>query len=325
MSTLKKLSASTIKTLVKDPYKFLNKFTFWLDLDEYWIWFTVGRCLHKVCEIYTTTWEYQPWAAFDMMAEELESMKLIDENWEEIYPFSDSELEIAVEQLEYGAKNVKWCLMRWWESETKIDTDDFTWFIDLIHEWSIYDYKFVKSFNSKWMYDSIAEYLIQWALYCKWYLDNRWELPKWCHFIEILKSDTLIKEVWYNKTVDLQQMIAEQYPDVDVDPKWKREYMVTNFKLNKKQYQFISFPVNDSFIQFWTDILSMALKLRWLMYDVKKVQLSLDKKATETLVNKKVKMNNEIKIVLKKFRELINQRVSLYYNSLTDEWGDDLF
>lgn len=303
--SIKKLSVSTIKYLLDDEYKFVNKFTVWIDVDPVNVNFAIWSCLHKIAEHYSNTWEFSKDVWFILLSDIIDSNKIIDSEWNEIDYFTDDELEEIILNIDSASENLKETLIAWWHSEVKIETDDFVWYIDLLKDWWIMDYKFVKNFNSKWMFDSIPSYLIQMSLYSILYIKQFWTRPQWCAIIEVKKWDTLIWDPQYIKKDYILDLIRKQNPYEEINEKLTKEKLIEIYKPRDKWFQWIKFDVDDDFINFGESVLSMAVDIRNLVVNYSKSD-SDDEKSV---------INKTVKILVKKFKQTVSRFVDKYYNS----------
>lgn len=303
--SVKKLSASTIKYLLDNEYKFVNKFTVWIDIEPVNVNFAMWSCLHKIAEHYSNTQEFSKDVWFMLLSEIIDNNKIIDAEWNEIDYFTDDELEEIILNIDSASENLKETLIAWWHSEVKIETDDFVWYIDLLKDWWIMDYKFVKNFNSKWMFDSIPSYLIQMAVYSLWYIWQFGKKPEWCAIIEVKKWDTLIWDPQYIKKDYILDLIRKQNPYEEINEKLTKEKLVEMYKPRDKWFQWIKFDVNDEFIEFGRSVLSSAIEIRNLV-----IQYS-----NSTIDDERKSINNKVKIHIKNFKSIVSKFVDKYYNS----------
>ena len=286
---MKKLSASTIKYLLEEPAKFINKFTLNIDIYDTSSWLILWWSLHKIVENYIKTGNLDTYIWY------MELERLVDENtvdWER--PFSDQELEEMIKTIDLTTTNLNWIVEQWWESEVMIQTDDFIWFIDHLKDWVIKDYKFVSKFNSKWLFDSLPWYIIQMALYALWYKENNKKAPKYCEIIEVLKWDTLITDVWYNKKDYLIQLAQEQHPDKEVDVKLTREKIIEEYPIREKWYRKYIFKTDKKFLTLGKDILNISLELRSLIASFKNEEDSDNKKAINMKIKSRIRQIKKI-------------------------------
>lgn len=300
----KKLSASTIKYLLDNEYKFVNKFTVWIDVDPMNVNFAIWSCLHKIAEHYSNTWEFSKDVWFMLLWEIIETNKIKNDDWTTIDYFNDEELEKMILSIDSAYENLKDTLIEWWDTEVKAETDDFVWYIDLIKDWQIIDYKFVKNFNSKWMFDSIPSYLIQMSLYSVWYLDKFWKLPLWCAVIEVKKWDTLISDPQYIKKDYIIDLIKKQNPYEEINEKLTKEKLVETYAPREKWFQWLRFNVDSDFIDFWNSILLLALNIRNLIIDYSHCDDDEEKR----------NINTKVKVNIKNFKLIVNSFVDKYYS-----------
>lgn len=294
---MKKLSASSIKYLLEEPAKFINKFTLNINIDEASNWLILWWALHKIVENYIKT------GTLDTYIWYMELERLVDENsvdWER--PFSDDELEEMIKIIDSTTVNLQWTIEEWWESEVLIQTDDFIWYIDQLKDWVIKDYKFVSRFNQKWMFDSMPWYIIQMALYAWWYKQSNKKAPKYCEIIEVLKWDTLITDVGYYKKDYLIQLAQEQHPGEEIDSSLTREKIIEKYPIRWLWYKKYIFKTDKKFLRLWEDILTIAIDLRSLIISFKNEEDEITRK----------QINNQIKSKIKQIRKIVLDYLEYY-------------
>lgn len=266
--------------------------------------FAIWSCLHKIAEHYSNTWEFSKDVWFMLLWEIIETNKIKNDDWTTIDYFNDEELEKMILSIDSAYENLKDTLIEWWDTEVKAETDDFVWYIDLIKDWQIIDYKFVKNFNSKWMFDSIPSYLIQMSLYSVWYLDKFWKLPLWCAVIEVKKWDTLISDPQYIKKDYIIDLIKKQNPYEEINEKLTKEKLVETYAPREKWFQWLRFNVDSDFIDFWNSILLLALNIRNLIIDYSHCDDDEEKR----------NINTKVKVNIKNFKLIVNSFVDKYYS-----------
>lgn len=252
-----KLSATRIKDLSKwNISDFISKLL--MDIRVAWesdfLYFTPWKVLHSIAEDYVNGIEPTIEKAMEYLdREKAEYTNIVD--WDISEAFTQEDLSTVIDHILCWFDNMKWIIPKW-IAEGKIETDDFVWYIDLETEDEIVDYKFVKSFNSKWQYDSVPWYIIQWALYAL----HKPHIKR-VKFIEILKTKPLITK-WYGVTKPyITEQIQLQFWVIP-DPKLTIDQLLEEYKPAKPATQEIVFECTDEFIKFWQDVLDISIKVR---------------------------------------------------------------
>ena len=304
---MRKLSASSLKDLLKDYPRFEQRFTTWITIKTFNPAFVVWNCLHSVAEHYAITGELDIEKAYEQLENKKWEFTIIIDN-DIVHTRTDEQIEECKEWIANWFENMKWVLRRW-EAEIQIDDDDFTWFIDNLENEEITDWKFVNKFNSKWLFDSIPWYLIQWSLYANSYFKKQGNLPKVIRFVEILKTQPYItKWYWVTKEVIINAIEEQQWIDLTsarTDRKYTIDMLLEEHKPRQNATQIISFIPDEEFCKFWQDILDLWIKIRDMIYE-----FGLQKE-------KDVQWTSEvISYYIKKFQDLVNDRVKKYYDDL---------
>jgi len=313
----RKLSASSIKDIVKEFHKFLTRFVSPIQLKSFNPAYVSGQCLHSIAEHFANTGELNKQVAYDLLETKKGEFTLIID-WE-IEHTREPYIDEVIEAIENWFENMKWILKRW-TPEVKIDDENFTWFIDLITEdWEIRDWKFVNSYNKAWMFDSMPWYLIQWALYTRRYNNQYWKLPTGIKFIEILKKDTRITEPWYNTKEKIINLIEEEkwidLTEARTDRKMTREILIATYEPKDKQHSIINIIPDDSLLQFWEDVLAMWIKIRNKIYEGEEIQKRINESEWEELalsISDANVMSDYISFQVAKFQKMVNLFVQNY-------------
>lgn len=288
MAKSSKLSASSLKLLIDDRYKFVNKFLLWFDLEDPNIHFIIWKCLHRIAEHYNNTW----------IIDKDEWFKLLIESNELEWLTEEEKLE-TIQTIDNTFENMQWHIMKWWEAEKKIEDDNYVWYIDLFKDNCIFDYKFVKNFQSKWIFDPMKWYIIQMALYAYIMSTQNIDVDK-CIVVEIKKWNTLIEEVWYLKKDYIIDCIRKENPLLEINTKLTREKLLEEYSPREPWCKKIIFDVNKRFLILWKFIYDS-----WIIVldDIKRYMVS-------ELQEEKTWINNNIKFVCRKMQEFIG----LYYD-----------
>jgi hypothetical protein len=294
------MSASTGKLIYFFIYKLVTKILIWADLDDYKSPLVAWSCFHKIAENYSKTGELNPEVWFDCLWEFV-SENEYQEDGVTIYPLNDQELTEIIEQINNCAKNMSWVLIHWWECELHIQDDEFDWYIDLLVDNKIYDWKFVKNFASSWKYDALVWYVIQ-AWFYAYKLKEHWYNLNEAHFVEILKWDTLITDASKFSKDELLEMILEKYWEdclLDIPKKDLTKYkLIERFPIDSK-------PTKDWRIIFTKDFMDFSKRIFTLSIDIRD-RLYL---YSESNYDEKKHLDRWIKKIANEFRALVDNEV----------------
>ena len=311
---MRKLSASSLKDLLNDYHRFESRFTSCIQLKKFNPAYVSGQCLHSVAEHYANTGELNKQVAYDMLENKKWEFTIIIDG--EIERTREPYIDECIEAIENWIENMSWIIQQG-NPEVKIEDDNFTWFIDLIKNDEIWDWKFVNSYNKAWMFDSMPWYLIQWALYTRWYNNTYWKLPTAIKFIEILKKNTAITEPWYNTKEKIISLIEEdKWINLDgarIDRKITREKLIEMYQPKDKQYSIIDIIPDQSLLQFWEDILSLGIKIRNKIIDSEEIRNRMKQEDNiDVAISDANSISDYISFQVAKFQKLVNLFCSKY-------------
>jgi len=249
--------------------------------------FAIGKALHKVAELKASWLEVTVEDAILALENEIaEATIIIDDDIKRMYDLEevDEIKQQLILMFDFFIKQVPE-----WIPEWKIEDDNFVWYIDLLTDEEIIDYKVVSNFS--WLTEW---YLIQWAVYAKFHPDK-----KRIRFIELTKPKTDFK---YTKKDDIIDMIEREYSidltDAMVDRKMTRELLVEKYPITWCGRKDVVIPVTPELLAFSEQIYTKAIELRQLAYDL---QESWDK---NDLFSYRV---YEFRNLIKSFKKSLNE------------------
>jgi len=256
-----RLSASTIKYINSDIYKFIIKFTeYYTDVEEFSEHLVLWHALHKIAEHYNKTWIV---SAEEWEKDAMESLS----KYEEWVDYTQAHIDAILSGIKYWAENIALNLdnITIWMAELLITLDTvakdvpFVWYIDKLDKINniIEDYKFVGKpyICANWMFDPVPWYIIQMLLYGLWYHKEFKTYPT-VRVVEILKWDTLIAEAWYLK----KDFILGLCPK-DANAKLTREKLIETYSPRLCWCTVIERTINDDMLNLASDILDASAKV----------------------------------------------------------------
>lgn len=318
-----KQSASRLKNLLTNDNvpKYINEITSCVSTKSFEPKLIVWNCLHSVAEHFANTGELDKQKAYDKLEEYKWEYTVIVE-WEIIH-LREWLLEECIEWIENWFENWK-DVFRRWLAEWRVEDELFSWFIDLItDEWDIIDWKFVSNFNNDARYKTLEWYYVQWALYCRWYYNKYNKLPRSIQFIKILKANTRISSVWILSKEKICNMIEEQswidVSDERSNKDVKREHLLAKYAIYRPKNETMNIIPDDSLLQFWNNILDIAVKIRDKVYESMEVKERKDNSEWEELaiaIYDSSAISDYISFMVKKFQNTVDSFCKQYYEQV---------